>query len=253
MRVELIPSGVDGSLNGQVVATTLVDDELAVDAGSLGLLPLERQKQVRNVLLTHSHLDHIATLPIFIDHVFVPGQPPATVFGSSETIAALRSHVFNDSLWPDVSKLIANEADYMVLRSISAGSPLTIGRHAVTAFPLTHPAPTFGYHVDDGRDAVAFLSDTSDAATDLVSRLPRLRAVFLEASFPKSMAWLAGASGHLTSAQFLDAACQFPPDVRVIPVHIKLKYASEIHDELKSAGLSNVDVPTPGRVFEFRV
>ena len=53
----------------------LVNESIAIDAGAIGLFssPKEQEK-IRHVLLTHSHIDHLATLPIFIENVFT-GKP----------------------------------------------------------------------------------------------------------------------------------------------------------------------------------
>ncbi len=73
MRVELLPSSVPAS-EAQFLVSFLIDDTVAIDAGSLGLLAdLDRQRGVRHVFLTHEHVDHIASLPIFLENVYDPG------------------------------------------------------------------------------------------------------------------------------------------------------------------------------------
>ena len=66
MRVELLPSSLPPS-DLQFLVSFLVNDAVAIDAGPLGLLAdLDRQRRVRHVFLTHEHIDHLATLPIFL-------------------------------------------------------------------------------------------------------------------------------------------------------------------------------------------
>ncbi|NDC64506.1 MAG: MBL fold metallo-hydrolase, partial [Planctomycetia bacterium] len=73
MRVELLPSSIPVS-ESQFLVTFLVNDEVAIDGGSIGLLAdLRRQQRVRHVFVTHEHLDHVATLPIFLENVYEPG------------------------------------------------------------------------------------------------------------------------------------------------------------------------------------
>ena len=81
-------------------------------------------------------------------------------------------------------------------------------------------------------------------------RSPRLRAVFLEASFPDSLADVAEVSRHLTASQFLAAARLFPPSVAVYAAHIKPRFVGEIAATIRGAGLPNVRVAEPGQTVE---
>src|SRR6185436_12367272 len=86
----------------QYLTCALLNDTIALDAGSLGLYATpEQQARVRHVLLTHSHLDHVATLPIFLENVYEDRGDPVTVYGNAATLDALRRHFFNDTIWPD--------------------------------------------------------------------------------------------------------------------------------------------------------
>ena len=47
----------------------LVNGSLMVDAGTVAsALPLEEQKRIRYVLLSHTHMDHIKALPMLADN-----------------------------------------------------------------------------------------------------------------------------------------------------------------------------------------
>ena len=71
MRIQLLPSTFDGRGHAtleQRLTCFLIDDCVAVDAGSLGIaLTSDQRSKVRNIIVTHPHMDHIASLPIFID------------------------------------------------------------------------------------------------------------------------------------------------------------------------------------------
>ena len=92
MRVRALGAAPGG---GFPLTGVLVNDDLAVDAGPLGhALPVSDLARVRDVLLTHSHLDHVAGLPVFLDAVYGLGPPPA-IWGLKATLAAVQSHLFN--------------------------------------------------------------------------------------------------------------------------------------------------------------
>src|SRR5947208_13990188 len=102
MDVVLLPSSTGPDPGYQFLTTYLFDGVLAVDAGSLGLWgDLAGQARVKHVVLTHTHADHTASLPVFLENVH--GQvPPVTVHGSAAVLDCLRRDVFNDRVYPDL-------------------------------------------------------------------------------------------------------------------------------------------------------
>ena len=74
MRIKLLPSTFDA----QGVATLeqrltcfVIDDCVAIDAGSIAIaLNSEQRSRVRDIIVTHPHMDHVASLPIFIDDLY---------------------------------------------------------------------------------------------------------------------------------------------------------------------------------------
>src|SRR3954452_4857243 len=98
MKVVLLPSML-GRARGQSLAGMVIDDRLAVDAGPLGMVgPIKKQMLITDVLLTHSHIDHVAGLPILVDNVYEPDPRCVTVHAGAETLTSLREDVFNDRL-----------------------------------------------------------------------------------------------------------------------------------------------------------
>ena len=108
MITRLITSNVHGSddCNYQFLTSMLVNESIAIDAGAIGLFssPKEQEK-IRHVLLTHSHIDHLATLPIFIENVFTGRPDPVIIYGSTPVLDCLQNDVFNNRIWPDFIEL----------------------------------------------------------------------------------------------------------------------------------------------------
>ena len=131
---------------------------------------------------------------------------------------------------PDFVGMSGRMAPFLTLRPLAAGKPATVGRYTVTPLPLAHAVPTVGYVVDDGRAAVAVVTDTAPvpAVFDRLAKWPRLKLVLLEASFPDSEAALAKVSRHLTVGQFRELADRLPKRVTVRAIHVKPRWAAEV-------------------------
>jgi phosphoribosyl 1,2-cyclic phosphodiesterase len=246
MRIQILSAG---PTPGHPLTGFLIDGVLAIDAGPLGhTLTVDEQAAVTDVLLTHSHIDHVAGLPVFLDTVYRTRPDCPVVHALPHTLSTLRADLFNGRLMPDFIDMSRVLPPFLKVREVVSDRPFTLGRYTVTPMPLTHSVPTVGYVVDDGEIAVAVLTDTAPAPQVFarVAETPRLLAVFLECSFPRRMADLAKVTTHLTTEQFLDAAGRFPEHVRKYAVHIKPRFWDEVTAELESSPVPNVRIGTPG-------
>ena len=117
---------------GQRPSAFLVDDRVLVDAGTVGgALSVPEQIQIQHALLTHAHLDHTAGLAFLTDTLaMVAPDRRVTTASIAPVIEALRTHAFNDTLWPDfkADDLRAAIADFnrrdRRFGGLSAASPL---------------------------------------------------------------------------------------------------------------------------------
>jgi len=89
----------------------LLDDQLLLDAGTIGsVLSEEEQLKIHTIFITHSHLDHIRSIPALADNIIIKNQPhTVSVKSSAEVIDALQNHMFNDVIWPDFTKIPSQE------------------------------------------------------------------------------------------------------------------------------------------------
>jgi cAMP phosphodiesterase len=255
MRVELLPSNIGGPADMQFGMSLLINDDLAIDAGTLGFLwPLERQQKVQHVLLSHSHVDHTATLPIFLDNVYEPRPGCPTVYTGLETIECLRRNVFNDSLWPDFIRLSLEEFPFLTLQQIRSEEVIALpGGTRFIPVLLNHVIPTMGFIVEDQSAAVAFVSDTgpTDRIWEVLQQQPRLVAVFLECSFPNHLEWLAVKSGHLCPRLFALELQKIPTQIPVIAYHLKPAFQRTIAAELAALNRPGLELALSGRCYEF--
>lgn len=223
---------------------------LAIDAGSVGLVgEPEDMARVRGLVLTHSHIDHVASLPMWIEALLSLDRAPVRVHATQGTIEALREHLFSGPLFPDFEKL--READGRPLLefvTILAEETFELAGFDVTAIPVEHPVPTHGLLVDDGEDAVLFGADSGPTKRlwEIAAEAPRLRAVVLETSFPDRMQAIADGAGHLTPTTLAAELNRAPADVRVLVTHMKPAYRGDVLEALGALDDGRLRVLDPG-------
>jgi ribonuclease BN (tRNA processing enzyme) len=252
MKVMLVPSALPGS-SRQYLTTFLIGDTVAIDAGSLGFFgtPAD-QSRVQHVFLTHTHLDHIASLPIFLENVSNDSQHCPTIHATPEVLDVVCRDVLNDRLFPDFVRLSKDGPALVKLEPINPFHPICLENLCVQAVPLNHVVPTVGYMIDDGAAAIAIVTDTapSDAIWELCNRTPNLKAIFLEVTFPESMAWLADASKHLTPSLFAGEVRKLQRSIPIYAIHLKARFVDQVIQEVRALKLPNVALLEPGRVME---
>ncbi len=253
MKIKVLGSAIDGAVH-QFAASSVINDTVAIDAGSIGFSPLECQANIRHVLITHSHLDHIASLPIFLDNIFQPGPDSVSVYASAETLQTVRDCFFNDKVWPDVLRLEQHEGSSFVrLVAINDGQTFEIEGLQITPVALDHNIPTLGFIVDDGTSAIAMISDTGPThrVWELCNQCERLKAVFVESAFPNRMQQLAEKACHLTPKLLFEEQKKLDANIPLVAVHIKPAFYDEVVAELHDLNLPSIEVGVSGREYSF--
>ena len=252
MKIKVIGSSVDGS-PCQYAASYVINDRVAIDAGSIGFMSVEAQKQIDHILISHSHLDHIASLPIFIDNVYTPGPDCVTVHGNHSVIECLQANFFNECVWPDLLRLSREESPFLKFETLEDSVAVESNNLMITPVALDHVVPTLGFVIDDGESAIAIVSDTgpTQKVWDMLNQNPRLKCVIIESAFPNSMSWLAERAKHLTPALLRGEYAKIEKQVPLIVVHIKPAYYAEVTKELKALCIPSLEISAPNREYEF--
>ena len=160
MRVRVL--GCSGAIARDSRTTSfLIDDDVLVDAGTgVGDLTLDEMRAIKHVLLTHSHLDHIAALPLMLDSIASQLAEPVQVHALPGTIAALKTHVFNNIIWPDFSRIPTPQAPFVSFHEIQVGQTLALNGKQIEVLPAVHTVPACGYAVSAGAGHWVFTGDT---------------------------------------------------------------------------------------------
>ena len=238
MKVTLVPSAVsEGSgAQGFCLSSYVIDDTVAIDAGGLGFLgDLSAQFRIQHIFLTHSHMDHIASLPIFLENVFRSSEHCVTIHASAKTLDTLRRDVFNDRVWPDFISMSEKGLPFVKVEILEPGRSVEVGGLRLTPIPVDHVVPTLGFLVSAPGVTVAIPSDTgpTESFWKAAGAAADLKGVFLEASFPDAMSDLAVIAKHLTPAMFAIEVRKLPRPVPFIAVHIKPRFYDAVVAELR--------------------
>lgn len=199
MKVRVL--GCSGAIAKDCRTTSfLVDGNLLVDAGTgVGDLSLAEMEGIQHVLLTHSHLDHVAALPLMVDAIASRLTRPVQVHALAGTIAALKAHLFNDLIWPDFSRLPTPDAPFIDFREIKVGQKLNLcGKH-IEVLPAVHTVPAVGFAVASGNGCWVFTGDTgSNPAFWRRFNQLNVAALVIETAFSNRESDLAERSLHLS-------------------------------------------------------
>lgn len=164
MRLEILGCSGGVSLDGDTTSF-LVDDGLLIDAGTgVSRLNLERCLQIKTVVLTHSHLDHLCHLPFLLNNILGKIAEPLHVYGLEETITALKQNVFNDVIWPDFTKIPTLENPSIVFHAFVEGDVLAVEGKIITVLPAEHTVPAVGFHVAEKDNEKACFAFSGDSA-----------------------------------------------------------------------------------------
>jgi ribonuclease BN (tRNA processing enzyme) len=231
-----------------------VNETLCVDAGSItDALTLEEQERVRAVLVTHSHMDHVASLPFLVENVFGRTRGPLEVLAPEDVLEALKMHLFNDALWPDFSRIQSQDGPSVTFRSVPEGTPFCADGLTATAIRVSHVVPTYGYVLADATGAVVFSGDTGP--TEEIWRAARsaanVKALFVECSFPSALQSIADVSCHLTPRTLREEMKKFPSGVPVYLYHMKPPALDKLSAEIAALGEPRLHVLADGEDLVF--
>lgn len=258
VKLQLLPSTFEengAASPGQHLTCFVIDDSVAFDAGSLAMASSQLQKEmVRDIVISHAHLDHIAGLPLFIDDLFATLAEPIRIHAAAEVIEILERDIFNWSVYPRFSELSNLGSSVLQYREIKPGTRFEVGHLSVLPVGVNHKVPSSGFVVSDGTTTIALTGDTAstDKFWETVNTEANVAAVLIECAFPNEMADLAAISHHLTPDGLgKELAKLRRSDCAVYVVNIKPAYREDTIRQVVALGIENLSILDVGRVYEW--
>lgn len=217
----------------------LVDDRIAVDAGTLtSKLTYAQQMKIEIVYITHAHADHIRDLPHLIQNRFVQDAPPLVILAENSVMEQLMGHVFNGQVWPDFAQFVspATGKPAVIYRGLHAGKRVTMNGATFTAVPVSHSVAAAGTILEMNGQAMVFTGDTGPTHEiwKRANKTENVVALVTEASFPNDFRQMAVDSGHLSPEALAAELPKINADAPVYASHRKIPFERKIESEIKN-------------------
>jgi len=229
---------------------------MMLDAGTItAALNLSAQLRITDVLISHTHLDHIKSLLFLADNLAGRVNKPVNIRAIPEVIDAIRKHLMNDLIWPDFTKIPDTVHPVLTYVPMQIGKTVGIAGLKVKAVPMNHPVPAVGFLVSDGRSSFIYSADTgpNERLWKEAAKAKNLNAIIVDTSFPNRLEDIAGLSGHFTPGQLHQdlLKARIGNDVPIFIYHIKPAHKKKVISELKALGRKNVKILQEGKTYNF--
>ncbi len=254
MKLRIL-GGHGGVTAGFAATSFLIDDSLLLDAGSVAeTLTIPEQVKIDNILISHSHLDHIKDLAFLCDNCFGMKNIPFQVYTHPTVKNIIKTHLFNDTIWPDFTELPSKENPTIEFHGVLPEVSFVLQKYKITPVKVQHPNDAMGYIIDDGKSAILFTVDTASTERiwEVAKTVKNLKAIVTEVSFPNALSKVAQASDHHTPASLKLELSKMPKDIPIILTHLKPNFREVLFaeiSELKEPRLRLLD--HDGEIFNF--
>jgi len=235
VKVQFLGAHNCESANTRLVSI-LIDDVLALDAGSLtSTLSIEAQLDLKAVLLTHHHYDHMRDIPALgMNALFY--ETSVAVYATQVVRDALASHWLNGTIYASFLEKPA-ESPRIKFTVIEPNKAITIAGYEVLPVSVNHSVPTVGYQVASPDGKTLFY--TGDTGPGLAEAWPDVSPQLLitEVTAPNRYEEFGRRMLHLTPSLLKDELLVFQKLKGYLPqvflVHMNPRQEKEIEADVE--------------------
>jgi len=234
MKIEILGAHRSNFRDCQYISI-LIDDILALDAGCLAArLTSSQQRNVKAILLSHLHYDHVRDIPAIAINNYLSGLK-VKAYMTQHTCRGLTKYLLNGDVYPKFYNMPPS-APAIELCVISPGTHYKILDYDVIALSAKHMAGAVSYYLVDNKEkSIFFTGDTAPGfGQHLYGKFPSL--LISEVTFPNGAEEHALFTNHLTPkllkeelSRILQNNGNMPP---VLVLHMDPESESEIRAEL---------------------
>ena len=214
----------------------------------------EQRASIRDVVISHAHLDHVAGLPLFIDDLFATLTEPIRIHAAPEVIEVLEEHVFNWKVYPRFSELTNSFGPVVEYKTFQPGRPFDVCHLTVDPIEVDHKVPSCGFIISRAGSTIAVTGDTAptDGFWTRVNEPDSVRAVLIECAFPNELSELASLSFHMTPYDLRrELEKLHRTDCEIFVTNIKPAYRDETVRQISELQMERLNVLEVGRVYEW--
>jgi ribonuclease BN (tRNA processing enzyme) len=231
----------------------LLDDEILFDAGSLtNVLNGGGQQKIRNIFITHAHLDHIRGIPFLADNLLIDNKGcKVNIISIPKVIKTIRENLLNGQVWPDFTIIPDPKNGILQFVRLREGNSIKVNGYSITPYSVNHSVPAVGYLIEGrGRRRIFYTGDTgpTEATWKKIGKR-QIHCLIIEVSFPNKMKDIALMTGHLTSSLLMEelSGMQLMPE-KIYITHTKPQYSQVIRNEVKNLRLKNLRLLKDGEI-----
>ncbi|MFK8026770.1 MAG: 3',5'-cyclic-nucleotide phosphodiesterase [Gammaproteobacteria bacterium] len=238
MKINVL--GCSGGIGSGLRTTALrVDASTLLDCGTgVGELPLEELFQIKHVFITHSHLDHVAGLPLLIDTIYEKLiDEPLSVYCQAETYQVLMDHIFNWKIWPNFFCLPSEEKPVVRFVPMQPEQSIMIEEKTYTMIEVEHTVPAVGYFVQDENSSFAFSGDTASAPKlwQTLNQQSNVDLLIVECAFADERSDIANQAKHFSPSSLANELSALSHQPQVCVSHLQPGEEDKIMRELRDA------------------
>jgi len=235
MRIRFLGTHNAESKNTRLVSF-LIDDILAVDAGSLvSELTFAEQRKIKAIFLSHGHYDHIRAVPAF---AFNNSDRATKVVAIPQTLEILSSHLIDGVVYPQFT----SEASFLQKATIKLVplepfKPQNIEGYEIIAVPMRHPLDSVGFEITSSDGKTLFYTGDSGPGFSSIWGNISPQLIIADTTWPNSLTTAAMDAGNLCPkmlerelAEFRRLKGYFP---RVVIIHLSPEHEPEIEKEIR--------------------
>jgi ribonuclease BN (tRNA processing enzyme) len=214
----------------------LIDDIIAVDAGSISSgLTLREQENIKAILISHGHYDHIKEIPTF---AFNNSHRTTKIFAISQTLDILSSRFMDGIIYPNFTQRTSFlKQPSLELCPMEPFKPTSFLGYRIVAIPVNHALNTVGFEVTDKEEKKLFYTGDTKSGLSSVWENISPHVLVTEVTFPNRLKDLAENSGHLYPRMLKKELKDFSRINGYLPkvfvVHVFPRFEEEIAREIE--------------------